>query len=389
MFVNLRRVHKVQLARLLTTGLALCLVALCWEELDHHVVSHVRSYTYRYLYNRYDFLNSSYALANPRSSTDAPPMHRYLINPEPKCAGKDDVLLLLFVKSSPENTQRRQNIRQTWGDERYVREQLGANVRVLFALGVHPHPDERERRAVQRRLETEHWVHEDLVQQDFNDTFHNLTTKLIMQFHWAAAFCPKARFVMTADDDVFVHVPNLVRYLRSVQREHEQKVSSGAEQKDLNFWAGHVHKGAPPIRRRDNKYFVPVELYPWPAYPDYTSGAGYVVSGDAALRIHQVMQVLNSSMYIDDVFMGMCAEAAGLPPQDYPYFAGEGRAADHPCIYSCLLTSHGHVDDMLTLWQRATDPGVQRLAQGSLSRLYCGAVRLWLLCPAQCKAVYT
>lgn len=386
MFVNLRRVHKVQLARLLTTGLALCLVALCWEDLDHHVVSHVRSYTYRYLYNRYDFLNSSIVLAHRRGAMDAP-KYRYLINPRQKCAGKEeDVLLLLFVKSSPENTRRRHNIRQTWGNESYVREQVGANVRVLFALGVHS--DERERRIVQRRLETEQRVYGDLIQQDFNDTFHNLTTKLIMQFHWAAAFCPEARFVMTADDDVLVHVPNMVRYLRSVQREHEQKVLSGAEQKDLNFWAGHVHIGAPPIRRRDNKYFVPVELYPWPAYPDYTSGAGYVVSGDAALRIHQAMQVLNSSMYIDDVFMGMCAESVGLRPQDYSYFAGEDRAADHPCIYARLLTSHGHADDMQTLWRRATDPGVQRLSQGALSRLYCSAMKLWLLCPAHCKAAF-
>lgn len=388
MFVNLRRIHKVQIARLLTTGLVLCVVMLCWEELDHHVVSHVRSYTYRYLVNDYNFLNSSYALKpdGPRRSIenfrDAPPFHPYLINHPEKCAGKGPVLLLLFVKSSPGNADRRRAIRETWGNEAYIRANLHANVKVLFVLGVHP--DEQERRSVQKGLEIENGFHGDLTQQDFMDTFHNLTTKLILQFHWASTYCLQAQFVMSADDDVFVHMPNMVRYLRSME---QKRVS--------NFWVGHVHRGAPPIRRKESKYHVPFELYPWPAYPDYTSGAGYVVSGDVAVKIHRTMRVLNSSMYIDDVFMGMCAEASGVSPQDHVYFSGEAKTAYHPCIYAQMITSHGHAEDMRTLWEKATDPNVQKLSKGFLSSLYCTAVKAALLCMPhyrgtyQCKAVFT
>lgn len=380
--MNFRRIHKCQCMQLLTTGLVLCMVMVCWEELDHHVVSHMRSYTYRYLVNSYNFLNSSFAISSN-------PHHRkigsngvdsglrnypYLINHPGKCGGgdgksRDDVLLLLFVKSSPQNFERRQAIRDTWGNESFVWSELGANVRMVFALGVHP--DEGRRSRVQSALLQEDQVYGDLIQQDFLDTFHNLTTKLILQFHWAHEYCSQARFLMSADDDIFIHMPNLVKYLLQLL-----STRSGAE----DLWVGHVHKGAPPIRRKNSKYHVPYDLYPWPSYPDYTAGAGYVVSADVAAKIYHATLMLNSSMYIDDVFMGICAKAMGVSPQEHVYFSGEGKAPYHPCIYNHMITSHGHATDVRILWQAATDPTVYGNSRGFMGNVYCTAVRVMLLC---------
>lgn len=389
MFINFRRIHKCQCVQLLTTGLVLCMVMVCWEELDHHVVSHMRSYTYRYLVNSYDFLNSSFALTSKSqhgkdgsNGADVGVVnYPYLINHPGKCgggAGGDDVLLLLFVKSSPENFERRQAIRDTWGNESFAWSELGANVRVVFALGVHP--DAGRRSGVQRALQREDRSYRDLIQQDFLDTFHNLTSKLILQFHWGHEHCRQARFLMSADDDIFVHMPNLVSYLR-------QLLSSQSGAKDL--WVGHVHRGAPPIRRKESKYHVPDDLYPWPSYPDYTAGAGYVVSGDVAAKIYHATLVLNSSMYIDDVFMGICAKAMGVSPQGHVYFSGEGKAPYHPCIYDHMITSHGHATDVRLLWQEATDPTVYRRSRGFMGNLYCTAVRVMLLCRPYYQNTYS
>ncbi|XP_040896132.1 lactosylceramide 1,3-N-acetyl-beta-D-glucosaminyltransferase A [Toxotes jaculatrix] len=380
MFMNFRRIHKCQCVQLLTTGLVLCMVMVCWEELDHHVVSHMRSYTYRYLVNRYDFLNSSFTVSSKHhhrndgsGSVDGGlGNYPYLINHPSKCRGShgdgkswDDVLLLLFVKSSPENFERRQAIRDTWGNESFVWSELGESVRVVFALGTHPDVSQRSR--VQTALLKEDQAYGDLIQQNFVDTFHNLTTKLILQFHWGHRYCPQARFLMSADDDIFVHMPNLVRYL-------QQLMSSPSGGKDL--WVGHVHRGAPPVRRKGSKYHVPYNLYPWPSYPDYTAGAGYVVSGDVAAKIYHATLVLNSSMYIDDVFMGICAKAMGVSPQEHVYFSGEGKAPYHPCIYDHMITSHGHATDVRSLWQAA----VYGSYRGHMGDLYCRAVRVMLLC---------
>ncbi|XP_044055576.1 lactosylceramide 1,3-N-acetyl-beta-D-glucosaminyltransferase A [Siniperca chuatsi] len=384
MFMNFRRIHKCQCMQLLTTGLVLCVVMVCWEELDHHVVSHMKSYTYRYLVNSYDFLNSSFAMTtNHHHRKDGSNgadgglvNYSYLINHPGKCGGgggdgksRDDVLLLLFVKSSAENFERRQAIRDTWGNESFLWSELGASVRMVFALGVHPDVGWRSR--VQSELLQEDEAYGDLIQQNFLDTFHNLTTKLILQFHWGHEYCPQARFLMSADDDIFIHMPNLVKYLR-------QLLSKQSGAKDL--WVGHVHRGAPPIRRKESKYHVSYDLYSWPSYPDYTAGAGYVVSGDVAAKIYHATLVLNSSMYIDDVFMGICAKAMGVSPQEHVYFSGEGKTPYHPCIYDHMITSHGHATDVRSLWQAATNPTVYSNSRGFMGNLYCTAVRVMLLC---------
>lgn len=362
MFVNLRRVRKCQL---LTTILLLCTVMVSWEELDHHVFSHVRSFMYRYLVDRYDFDTLPQPII--RSSS-------YLINHPFKCgsgSGKSrdrgDVFLLLFVKSSPENRKQRQVIRDTWGNKSFAQSELGVRIVVLFALGVHH--DVQEQANVQAALLLEDQEHQDLIQQDFLDTFHNLTHKLLLQFQWAHKHCRWACFFMSADDDVFVHMPNLVGYL------HQLQGMPSKAPKDL--WVGHVYRGSPPVRRKGNKYYVPPDMYPWVSYPDYTAGAGYVLSGNAATKIYRATLMLNSSLHIDDVFMGICAKTMGVAPQRHLYFSGQAKTLRHSCIYGRMITSHGHTAaDMRSLWQAITDPKIKRWSSG----LYCSMMRLLLLC---------
>ncbi|KAJ8418842.1 hypothetical protein AAFF_G00003410 [Aldrovandia affinis] len=380
MFMNFRRIKKRQCVQLIGTCFALSMVMVCWEQLDHHVMSHMKSYSYRYLVNSYNFINKSFTIS--REEAGGLNNFSYLLNHERKCATYRDVLLLLFVKSSPENVERRQAIRSTWGNETYIRRELRVNVRVVFALGVYPNVWDRA--WVQRELVREDKRYGDLVQQDFVDSFHNLTIKLLLQFRWAHVYCRHARFLMSADDDVFVHMPNLVGYLQGVTQK-------GAR----DFWVGRVHRGAPPIRRRDSKYYMPYKMYPWASYPDYTAGAGYVVSGDVAEKIYHASVTLNSTLYIDDVFMGICANVMGVSPQEHLYFSGEGKAPYHPCIYREMMTSHGHVTDIHHLWKAATDPAVQSVSSGLLGRLYCTAVKAMLLCRPyyfdsySCKAAFS
>ncbi|ETE63524.1 UDP-GlcNAc:betaGal beta-1,3-N-acetylglucosaminyltransferase 5, partial [Ophiophagus hannah] len=248
----------------------------------------IKSASYRYFVNNYDFLNDN--LSTSRYNRVA--RHRYLINHEEKCQGQD-VLLLIFVKTSPENYHRRDAIRQTWGNEDYVHHYLNANIKVLFVLGQSNFSLGNE---MQRRLEREDKRHGDLIQQDFLDTFYNLTYKLLLQFSWANKFCPHAKFVMSADDDIFIHMPNLIAYLQNLAQIGAQGV-----------WVGYVYYASIPVRDKKSKYYVSYKMYPWSLYPDYTAGAAYVLSRDVAAKVYRASQTLNSSFYIDDVFMGFCA----------------------------------------------------------------------------------
>lgn len=348
----------------------LSVIKMYWESFDH-VTDHVKSYSLRML-NSLDFINANLTISHEEARKFS--NHRYLINHEEKCVN-EDVLLLLFVKSSSENFERRQAIRSLWGNEVYIKKNLDVTVRVMFALGVHPQPMNRKK--LQQKLLWEDQLYQDLIQQDFIDTFHNLTIKLLLQLRWTHAYCNHARFFMSADDDIFVHMPNLIRYLQEVNR-------SGVE----DFWIGKVHRGAPPIRRKDSKYYVSYEMYPWLLYPDYTPGAGYVLSRDVASRVYQASLTLNASLYIDDVFMGICASAAGISPQEHVFFSGEGRAPNHVCIYNQMMTSHGHVKDLRELWKHATDPEVQQVSLGFFGKLYCTITKIRLLCILHTSKTY-
>ncbi|KAI4894884.1 hypothetical protein NFI96_013645 [Prochilodus magdalenae] len=373
MFMNFRRVKKWQFLQLISTCCVLSVLMVCWEQVDHHVVSHVKSYSYRYLINSYDFINKSFSVT--REEADSFSNFPYLIDHDDVCK-ESDVLLLLFVKSSPENFRRREAIRSTWGNQTYIRQEMGVNVKVVFVMGIHP--DQRKRSTLQKTLYAEDQIHRDLVQQEFCDTFHNLTVKLLLQFRWAHANCAHARFLMSADDDVFIHMPNLVHYLQTLSQQGVQ-----------DLWVGHVHRGAPPVRRKESKYYVPVQMYQWSSYPDYTAGAGYVVSGDVAAKIYQATLSLNASLHIDDVFMGMCAITVGVSPQEHVYFSGEGKAPYHPCIYEKMITSHGHEDDIEYLWRAATAPEVSGISSGFLGKLYCTAVKMMLLCKPYSSNTYS
>nr|XP_045006245.1 lactosylceramide 1,3-N-acetyl-beta-D-glucosaminyltransferase [Jaculus jaculus]XP_045006246.1 lactosylceramide 1,3-N-acetyl-beta-D-glucosaminyltransferase [Jaculus jaculus]XP_045006247.1 lactosylceramide 1,3-N-acetyl-beta-D-glucosaminyltransferase [Jaculus jaculus]XP_045006248.1 lactosylceramide 1,3-N-acetyl-beta-D-glucosaminyltransferase [Jaculus jaculus]XP_045006249.1 lactosylceramide 1,3-N-acetyl-beta-D-glucosaminyltransferase [Jaculus jaculus] len=360
MFVNGRRVKKWQFLQLFTTCFILSFMVF-WGPIDNSIVSHMKSYSYRYLINSYDFVNDTLSLKHSLEQ----PRYPYLINHKEKCQAQD-VLLLLFIKTAPENYDRRSAIRKTWGSEKYVRSQLHANIKTLFALGT---PGSLRREELQRKLVWEDQVYHDIIQQDFVDSFYNLTLKLLLQFSWTNTFCPHAKFLMTADDDIFIHMPNLIEYLQ------------GLEQIGVrDFWIGRVHRGAPPVRDKSSKYYVPHEMYQWPAYPDYTAGAAYVVSSDVAAKVHEASQTLNSSLYIDDVFMGLCANKMGIVPQYHVFFSGEGKAPYHPCIYEKMMTSHGHVQDLQDLWKEATDPRVKNASKGFFGQIYCRLVKIVHLC---------
>ncbi|XP_059356993.1 lactosylceramide 1,3-N-acetyl-beta-D-glucosaminyltransferase B-like [Carassius carassius] len=209
----------------------------------------------------------------------------------------------------------------------------------------------------------------DLIQQDFMDTFHNLTLKLLLQLGWKETYCHHAQFLISADDDVFVHIPNLIHFLQG---------TGHSNAKDL--WIGRVHHGSPPIRDKESKYYVSQDLYPWLSYPDYTPGSGYVLSRDVATKIYQTELTLNTSFHIDDVFLGICAKVLGIAPKDHAFFSGEGKAPNHPCIYNQMMTSHGHVKDIWEMWKLVTEAEVGQIPSGLIWRLYCTVAKVRLLC---------
>lgn len=58
----------------------------------------------------------------------------------------------------------------------------------------------------------------DIIQQDFVDSYNNLTVKSVMMLKFVTSHCAHASYVMKTDDDMFVHLPNLFRLLKTKKK---------------------------------------------------------------------------------------------------------------------------------------------------------------------------
>lgn len=263
-----------------------------------------------------------------------------LLNHPEKCRG--DVYLLVVVKSIITQHDRREAIRQTWGQEQAsVGAGRGAR-RTLFLLGTASKQEERAH--YQQLLAYEDRLYGDILQWDFLDSFFNLTLKETHFLRWLDTFCPGVRYVFKGDDDVFVHPTNLLEFLADRRPEED-------------LFVGDVLQHARPIRRKDNKYYIPGPLYGKASYPPYAGGGGFLMAGGLARRLHRACDTVE--LYpIDDVFLGMCLEVLGVQPVAHKGFKTFGisrnrnsRMNKEPCFFRSMLVVHKLLPaELLAMW---------------------------------------
>lgn len=216
-----------------------------------------------------------------------------LLNHPEKCAG--DVYLLVVVKSVITQHDRREVIRQTWGHEWESAGPDRGAVRTLFLLGTASKQEERTH--YQQLLAYEDRLYGDILQWDFLDSFFNLTLKETHFLKWLDIYCPNVPFIFKGDDDVFVNPTNLLEFLSDRQPQE-------------NLFVGDVMKHARPIRKKDNKYYIPTIMYSKATYPPYAGGGGFLMSGSLARQLHHACDTLEL-FPIDDVFLGLFLGISG------------------------------------------------------------------------------
>ncbi|XP_062454318.1 beta-1,3-galactosyltransferase 2-like [Rhea pennata] len=264
--------------------------------------------------------------------------YRFLLNEPHKCREQAPFLVLLVV-SEPQDTAGRHAVRRTWGNESAAG---GVPALRLFLTGVHPvfgGP-------LQRLLEEESALHHDVLQQDFLDTYNNLTLKTLMGLEWVSKHCPGARYVLKADTDIFLNPAFLVRELLQPQLPPKR-----------DFMTGHIYRNTGPLRSRAFKWYVPPEVYPNKTYPPYCGGPAYVLSGDLARKVYAVAQTL-PLINMEDSFMGLCLHALGVGVTSSPWGLFNMNRLDYDkCRFSRLVMVHHYSPaELLRLWPHFQGP---------------------------------
>ena len=71
---------------------------------------------------------------------------------------------------------------------------------------------------MQMQVSNESHEYGDIVQEDFIDTYANLTVKTLMLLKWFTENCADTQYVMKTDDDMYI---NLVKLLQLVMANRE------------------------------------------------------------------------------------------------------------------------------------------------------------------------
>lgn len=195
--------------------------------------------------------------------------------------------LTIYVVSAPRNLECRQTIRKTWGmwcskicDLKFV---LGRNATYHDAL------------------QHENFQHKDLIEGDFIDDYYNLTMKsaLIIQRGNHSLYSFKT------DDDSYVDVPKLIRFLRFHDAEG-----------DPVQYGGLVRIKVKPRRDVTSRHYVSTQLWPENVYPTFAVGAGYLMSKQLTSCLHSKL-ILDHSLAnfpLEDVFVGILASRCRVKP---------------------------------------------------------------------------
>ncbi|XP_047656387.1 N-acetyllactosaminide beta-1,3-N-acetylglucosaminyltransferase 3-like isoform X1 [Tachysurus fulvidraco] len=258
-----------------------------------------------------------------------------LLNNPGKCGGPKnsaDVFLLLVIKSSPPNYDRREVLRKTWALERL---HSGVWIRTVFISGTTGDGYEKEK--LNKLLELENREYQDILQWDFDDTFYNLTLKQVLFLEWMERFCPDVHFLLNGDDDIFANTDNMVQYLKGLDDNDGSK----------HLFIGHLIQHVGPIRHPGSKYYIPVQIHKSDTYPPYCGGGGFLLSQFTSRVIYNMSHSI-PLLPIDDVYMGMCLEKAGLLPRHHigvrtaglGYVPSGQHEAYNPCYYREVLLVH-------------------------------------------------
>uniref|UniRef100_A0A3Q3KMP4 Hexosyltransferase n=2 Tax=Monopterus albus TaxID=43700 RepID=A0A3Q3KMP4_MONAL len=239
-----------------------------------------------------------------------------------------------MVSSAPANQRARQAIRDTWGGEVEVG---GLRVMTLFMLGVATDP------GLTKLLIVEAHEQGDLIQGRFVDTYSNLTLKTLSMLGWVHRFCPQAHFMAKVDDDVLFNPSALLQFLNKSHNLYEH----------TDLYLGRVHLHVAPNRDQESKHYLPAEAYHPSVFPDYCSGTAYILSHSALLKISLAASAspLPTPLPPEDVFVGLCARAAGVLPSHCPLFSGGPAVPYGRCCYQAMVSIH-HTPprEMLQYW---------------------------------------
>jgi hypothetical protein len=212
----------------------------------------------------------------------------YILNPKEACGLRNgsDLLFVALIPISPENFKQRMFIRNSWSNSEYF-----SNIKAVFLTGLSGSNE------INEKLHHEFELFSDIIQENFLDTYKNLTLKTLMGFKWVSQYCSNAKFILKVDDDVVVNTVYLVNYLSQELLKND---------KMNNTLICHFYKKAHVFRNKDSKFYLSKEEFKPDFFQPYCDGPAYLLTTDLAASFYN--ESANVKLFqFEDVYVGMLA----------------------------------------------------------------------------------
>ncbi|EDW01527.1 beta-1,3-galactosyltransferase 1 [Drosophila grimshawi] len=326
-----------------------------------------------------------------------------LIMPRDFCRNK--TFLIIAVCTGLNNFVERQTIRETWGNTSefnyavFARlhshlkghylpptptrlqlygdylsgagDTLMVSVRIVFIVGRSSY-EEHLGNETQLRLHNEAELYNDIIQENFIDSYNNLTLKSVMALKHISRSCAKTcAYFLKCDDDTFVNVPNLLHFLLggtvplyndTLDYHDRSSVLVMSQKNRLNATSGvmrgHQFCNVVPVSDVTSKWYMPFYMFQGEAYPKYLSGAGYIMSIDVVERLFEA--ALNTTLvYLEDVYItGICANHANIKLQHSALFSFS--RSRHLCAFKGSIIQHQvKEENMSEAWRYVSNYSIQ------------------------------
>ena len=200
----------------------------------------------------------------------------------------EPVFLLVYVHSGVTHFDRRELIRRTWGNVSCFE----IAVRLVFVIGM---PNTDDAVDVQRLVAAEWRRHGDLVQEDFVDSYLNMTYKAVAALKWISNSCRHARFVLKADDDIFVNMFSLLEIL-------SKSVPLSNTRRPRLLICNHRWKVFEGAVDHDGKWSTERSVWRYEFWPPHCQGMAFVVTTDLAIDLYEESYGV-PFLWMDDLYL--------------------------------------------------------------------------------------
>ncbi|KAH8273102.1 hypothetical protein KR018_001058, partial [Drosophila ironensis] len=308
-----------------------------------------------------------------------------LIMPFNFCKKKS--LVTIFVTSSLRGFSKRQVIRDTWGNTshfnyteffkmhgnltgncdpilesrlRFYSEYLSfennslrAFVNVVFIVGRNK-DSSPETDTTMKKLQKEAEQHNDILQEDFVDTYQNLTLKSMHALKHFNKHCSNSSaYFFKTDDDSFINIPNFIHvllggtvpnYEPQCEVQHRLAATRG-------ILLGRKYVAALPIRHVCSQFYLPLYIYPEVYLPTYLSGSGYLMSSDVVERLYKTAWSTKINPMEDVFITGLVSAAAKVEITHNPLFQ-DGEIYEISCALKGIILQHKATERrMIEIWK--------------------------------------